>query len=82
MMQSNLSLGPPSHRSKGASKVAAPKSYRRADANVILLSLGSLANDPVIMTGDPVRCSKCNILLSHVSRLDPVENEDQRNWIW
>ncbi|XP_030854579.1 circularly permutated Ras protein 1 isoform X1 [Strongylocentrotus purpuratus] len=93
MMNACCSMGPPlgnssflqtkpSHsKSKGASKVAAPKSYRRADANVILLSLGSLANDPVIMTGDPVRCSKCNILLSHVSRLDPVENEDKRNWI-
>ncbi|XP_054758753.2 circularly permutated Ras protein 1-like isoform X1 [Lytechinus pictus] len=87
MVSQNCLGGPPPPQLRqllkgGASKVAAPKSYRRADANVILLSLGSLENDPVIMTGDPVRCSnsKCNILLSHVSRLEPVENEEQRNW--
>ncbi|XP_071490582.1 circularly permutated Ras protein 1-like [Diadema antillarum] len=61
--------------------VSAPKSHRRADANVILLSLGSLQKDPVIMTGDPVRCSnsKCQVFLSHISRLEPPEG-DQRTW--
>ncbi|XP_072166437.1 circularly permutated Ras protein 1-like [Diadema setosum] len=60
---------------------SAPKSHRRADANVILLSLGSLQKDPVIMTGDPVRCSnsKCQVFLSHISRLEPPEG-DQRTW--
>ena len=63
-------------------KVSMPKSYRRADANVILLSLGTLKNDPVIMTGDPVHCSQCKVHLSHVSRLETAEEEGQRNWTW
>ena len=67
---------------RGASQCSVPKSCRRADANVMLLSLGTLKNDPVIMTGDPVHCSQCKVHLSHVSRLETTEEEGQRNWTW
>ena len=67
---------------RGAPQHSVPKSCRRADANVMLLSLGTLKNDPVIMTGDPVHCSQCKVHLSHVSRLETAEEEGQRNWTW
>ena len=38
-----------SGEARGAPQHSVPKSCRRANANVMLLSLGTLKNDPVIM---------------------------------
>ncbi|XP_071833030.1 circularly permutated Ras protein 1-like isoform X2 [Apostichopus japonicus] len=55
---------------------------RRADGNVILVSLGTLENDPKIMTGDAVSCCKCPAILSHVSTITPSSSGDTSTQTW
>ncbi|PIK41859.1 putative circularly permutated Ras protein 1-like isoform X2 [Apostichopus japonicus] len=55
---------------------------RRADGNVILVSLGTLENDPKIMTGDAVSCCKCPAILSHVSTITPSSSGDTSSQTW
>ncbi|PIK56321.1 putative circularly permutated Ras protein 1 [Apostichopus japonicus] len=60
------------------------KSYKteRADGNVILVSLGTLENDPKIMTGDAVSCCKCPAILSHISTVTPSSSGDTSKQTW
>ncbi|XP_071833023.1 circularly permutated Ras protein 1-like [Apostichopus japonicus] len=55
---------------------------RRADGNVILVSLGTLENDPKIMTGDAVSCCKCPAILSHISTVTPSSSGDTSKQTW
>ncbi|PIK43197.1 putative circularly permutated Ras protein 1 [Apostichopus japonicus] len=55
---------------------------KRADGNVILVSLGTLENDPKIMTGDAVSCCKCPAILSHVSTVTPSSSGDTSKQTW
>ncbi|XP_072031040.1 circularly permutated Ras protein 1-like isoform X2 [Amphiura filiformis] len=57
-----------------------PEKTSKADANVVLLSLGTLANEPTIMTADPQHCSQCKATLSHVSVLQGAEGADTKTW--
>ncbi|CAH1791039.1 unnamed protein product [Owenia fusiformis] len=41
----------------------------KASSNCILLRLGSIAEQVNIMTGDPMNCGKCGIVMSHLSSL-------------
>ncbi|XP_071839226.1 circularly permutated Ras protein 1-like [Apostichopus japonicus] len=60
------------------------KSYKteRADGNVILVSLGTLENDPKIMTGNAVSCCKCPAILSHISTVTPSSSGDTSKQTW
>lgn len=42
---------------------------KKMDGNVVLLSLGKLADDPNLITGDPTRCRSCEAVLSSTSKL-------------
>ncbi|KAJ8045691.1 Circularly permutated Ras protein 1 [Holothuria leucospilota] len=52
---------------------------KKTDGNIILVSLGTLENDPQIMTGDAVECSNCPAILSHVSEVGSGEST-KRPW--
>nr|KAG5714795.1 hypothetical protein BaRGS_000283 [Batillaria attramentaria] len=51
---------------------------KKTDGNVVLLSLGKLADDPNIITGDPTKCSSCQAVLSSTSKL--VVDGDKKAW--
>ncbi|KNC53636.1 circularly permutated Ras protein 1 [Thecamonas trahens ATCC 50062] len=48
-----------------------PIKTRRADTNVISLSLGSLADGVTLATGEAIRCSQCSAYFSAVSQVTP-----------
>lgn len=57
---------------------------RRADTNVVAISLGTLAQDAFMETGDPIRCKQCRAYFSALSQSTPnleAEHPDTiRNW--
>ncbi len=64
-----------------ASEAKKKMAYRKADSNIVLLSLGTLENEPTVMTGDPVHCSKCKSVLSLISHLEAAdEDDDGKKW--
>ncbi|KAH3859158.1 circularly permutated Ras protein 1-like [Dreissena polymorpha] len=62
-------------------KVAERKKVRKADANVLLLKMDILENEPQVVTGDPTYCKSCRAILSSTSTLEKPEGSDQSTWI-
>ena len=58
------------------------KRVKKADANVLLLRMNILEDDPQIVTGDPVHCAGCDAILSSTSTLERAEGEQHSIWIW
>ena len=58
------------------------KRVKKADANVLLLRMNILEDDPQIVTGDPVHCAGCDAILSSTSTLERAEGEQHSPWIW
>ncbi|KAJ8309347.1 hypothetical protein KUTeg_014221 [Tegillarca granosa] len=56
------------------------KKCKKADTNVIMVSLGSLEDTVKIGTGDPIMCTKCQAVLSCMSKTE--QNGDKLNWKW
>lgn len=74
---------PPQINVAAAAAGGPPEKVAKADANVVLLSLGTVEKEPTIMTADPQHCAQCQATLSHVSVLQNVEGEaDTKTWIW
>jgi hypothetical protein len=77
-----------SSKGKEAKEEKKPKKavsgVRKADANVITLSLGSLKEAAVPMTGDMISCSnpKCSAALSHLSALKSDSDSDKSAKRW
>ncbi|XP_022105296.1 circularly permutated Ras protein 1-like [Acanthaster planci] len=71
------SRAPAAHNAKKKKMV-----YRKADSNIVLLPLGNLANEPTVVTGDPVLCGECQSVLSHISKLDHTEAEGDGTRKW
>ena len=46
----------PARSAPSSAKSEKKLAYRKADANIVLLSLGTLEKEPTVMTGDPVHC--------------------------
>ncbi|XP_046580582.1 circularly permutated Ras protein 1-like [Haliotis rubra] len=55
-----------------------PIKTKKIDGNIMHIPLGSLADDPQLVTGDPIRCSKCDAVLCQTSVL--VDDGDTRQW--
>ncbi|XP_046381349.2 circularly permutated Ras protein 1-like [Haliotis rufescens] len=55
-----------------------PIKTKKIDGNVVHIPLGTLADDPQLVTGDPVRCRKCDAVLCQTSSL--IDNGDARQW--
>jgi hypothetical protein len=51
-----------------------------ADTNALVLTLGSLAEQHAIETGDAVRCEKCDAALSAVSEVSAEQGGGKRRW--
>lgn len=69
--------------SSGSAADGKNEETEKADANVILLSLGTLEKEPTIMTGDPQSCGQCRATLSQVSVLQKESeggDDDTRTW--
>lgn len=47
-----------------------------ADTNVLALSLGVLAQEPSLMTGEAIFCKNCQAALSVLSRHEVVKSVD------
>ena len=58
------------------------KKVRKADANVMLLKMEILEEDPNIVTGDPIHCQQCVAILSSTSMLEKEEQGDKFTWPW
>ena len=52
----------------------------KADANVIVVSMGMLEEAPSIMTGEAFFCSECQVALTSISTLQT--ETDLKTWIW
>ncbi len=53
----------------------------KANANVVVISMGSLSKETTMMTGDAVFCHGCQAIISVVSAL--VDTEDgKKSWTW
>ncbi|XP_071081331.1 circularly permutated Ras protein 1-like [Haliotis cracherodii] len=55
-----------------------PVKTKKIDGNVVHIPLGTLADDPQLVTGDPVRCRKCDAVLCQTSSL--IDNGATRQW--
>lgn len=54
------------------------KRWRRADTNVVAIKFDQLTSPSNMHTGDPVVCSGCQAMLSHISKL----TKDGENQVW
>ena len=54
--------------------------WRRADTNVVAVKFDQLTAPSKMHTGDPVRCTGCEAVLSKLSRLTGTGNNDQ-TWV-
>lgn len=53
---------------------------RKANSNVMVLTLGHLEQDVPLMTGDAIKCSKCPAVLSYLSKVKT--KRDEHFWLW
>jgi len=51
------------------------KKWRRADTNVVAIKFDQLKKPSNMHTGDPVRCQKCHAMMSHLSSVNEVGDE-------
>jgi hypothetical protein len=62
------------------------KKQRKEDANVVMLNMGRLGEEPVLITGDPVTCRQCQAVLSSTSVLSPQQakggDAGKKMWKW
>jgi hypothetical protein len=58
------------------------KKVPMADTNVVALSLGVLAQEPTLMTGEAVFCEECKAALSALSTLQTADSPNAGNSIF
>lgn len=58
------------------------KKVRKANANVMLLKMDILEEEPNIVTGDPTHCKGCDAILSATSVLEKPEEATHSSWTW
>lgn len=54
------------------------KKWRRADTNVVAIKFDQLTSPSNMHTGDPVTCTDCQAMLSHISKI----TKDGENQVW
>ncbi|WAR18290.1 CPAS1-like protein [Mya arenaria] len=59
-----------------SSGVKQRKKVRKADANVLLLKMDILEEEPRVVTGDPIHCAGCDAILSAISVIEKPEGAD------
>ncbi|XP_052769779.1 circularly permutated Ras protein 1-like [Mya arenaria] len=64
-----------------SSGVKQRKKVRKADANVLLLKMDILEEEPRVVTGDPVHCAGCDAILSAISVIEKPEGADHSSWV-
>ncbi|XP_041351713.1 uncharacterized protein LOC121370501 [Gigantopelta aegis] len=55
-----------------------PKKFRRADTNIVCIKLQKLVAPSNMHAGDPIHCSKCNAVLSKISKI--VKDGPDKTW--
>eukprot|EP00058_Branchiostoma_floridae_P002521 XP_002588009.1 hypothetical protein BRAFLDRAFT_125403 [Branchiostoma floridae] len=53
---------------------------KKADGNVVLVSLSCLENETTVMPRAPPSCAECNAVLSHLSKISNGENGQPGGW--
>ena len=53
---------------------------QKTDANVVLISLRNLENEPNLITGDPIMCIQCRAVVTSTARLE--FNGGRASWTW
>ncbi|KAL4239000.1 hypothetical protein ACF0H5_003704 [Mactra antiquata] len=61
-------------------KVQEKKKMKKASANVMLLKMDILEDEPNVVTGDPTHCKQCDAILSSISVLEKEEQGEQSTW--
>lgn len=56
------------------------KKCKKTDTNVIMVSLGALEDTVKIGTGDPIMCTKCQAVLSCMSKTE--QEGEKLHWKW
>lgn len=56
------------------------RKVKKADANVLMLKMEILEEEPNIVTGDPVQCKECQAILSSISSLE--REGEHSTWVW
>ncbi|XP_052769776.1 circularly permutated Ras protein 1-like isoform X2 [Mya arenaria] len=64
-----------------SSGVKQRKKVRKADANVLLLKMDILEEEPRVVTGDPIHCAGCDAILSAISVIEKPEGADHSSWV-
>ncbi|KAK3592927.1 hypothetical protein CHS0354_011727 [Potamilus streckersoni] len=69
---------PPQEPEKRELRKIQTEKVKKADTNVVMLSMSMLEEAPNIVTGDPQKCSSCQAILSSISKLEPAG--EMYNW--
>jgi len=86
-MKKKKKSGPPSAPPPPSAPKAVAKKKKvrvaRANTNVLVLQLGTLAEESSMATGDPYYCknSSCKAVLSTASKLEKAK-DDTMTWKW
>lgn len=64
-------------KNKEETKETKEEYHLKVDTNVVSISLGSLKNDGIFATGEPVICTSCQAALNCYSRILNVDKEQQ-----
>ena len=82
--ESQQMADPPVARDGGEAAVPPPAprkvQCKKQDGNIVHVALGELAEEPILVTGDPVRCSQCAAVLCRTSTI--TGEGDHRIWKW
>ncbi|CAL1548163.1 unnamed protein product [Lymnaea stagnalis] len=54
------------------------KKERKTDGNVLLIPLKNLDEEPKLVTGDPIKCTGCNVILTSTAKL--VAKGNKKTW--
>ncbi|KAL4238999.1 hypothetical protein ACF0H5_003703 [Mactra antiquata] len=66
--------------SEPVKKIQEKKKMKKASANVMLLKMDILEDEPNVVTGDPTHCKQCDAILSSISVLEKEEQGEQSTW--
>ncbi|XP_033103947.1 circularly permutated Ras protein 1-like [Anneissia japonica] len=69
---------PPRYASTRAAPMFERFETSDTNVNVVVLALGTLESEPTILAGDPLHCTKCDVVLSHLSKLQ--KQDEKTTW--
>ncbi|GAM18137.1 hypothetical protein SAMD00019534_013120 [Acytostelium subglobosum LB1] len=56
------------------------KRVRKTTINVLNIKLGTLSNNPIVATGDPLHCAGCKVIFSNINNFKDVLSSDGKSY--